>query len=131
MNPLVTHAAWTLVVAFTLSFFYELYRSTAKAGTSRHDSARVFVREGLPFYAVAAVVIGLLFTSAGWAAWLGLAYCLALILVSIFYYNPRVMLERKPGLLDWFEDLVYTGLIFVAAALLLYAVAGWSLSPRP
>lgn len=133
MNPLVTHAAWTLVAAFTLSFVYELWRATAKAGTSRHDSVRVLLTEGVPFYLVAGVVIGLLFTfaSAGWAAWLGLAYCIALILVSIFYYNPQVMLDRKPGLVDWFEDLVYTGLIFVAAALLLYAVAGWSLSPHP
>ena len=30
--------------------------------------------------------------------------------------------------IDWFEDLVYTGLLFVAAALLLYAVGGRSLS---
>lgn len=128
MNLLIHHAAWTLVVAFTLSFFYELYRATVKAGTSRHDSLRSFVTEGIPFYVIAAVVIGLLFTGAGWAAWLGLVYCIALILFSIFYFNPQVMLERKPGLIDWFEDLVYTGLLFVAAALLLYAAAGKSLA---
>jgi len=46
--------------------------------------------------------------------------------VSIFYYNPKIMLERQPGLIDWFEDLVYTGLLFVAAALLSYAVLGKS-----
>jgi hypothetical protein len=29
-----------------------------------------------------------------------------MILVSIFYYNPRIMLERRPGIIDWFEDRV-------------------------
>ena len=128
MNPFITHAAWTLVVAFTLSIVYELYRSTVKAGVSKHDSTRVFVREGIPFYLIAAVVIGLLFTGAQWAPWVGLFYCIALILVSIFYYNPTVMLDRKPGLVDWFEDLVYTGLLFVAAAMLIYAVSGRTLA---
>jgi hypothetical protein len=49
-----------------------------------------------------------------------------MICVSIFYYNPRIMLARKPGIIDWFEDLVFTGLLFVAAALLLYAISGTS-----
>jgi hypothetical protein len=38
------------------------------------------------------------------------------------------MPEREPGLLDWLEDLVYTGLLFVAGTLLLYEVLGWSLA---
>jgi hypothetical protein len=50
-----------------------------------------------------------------------------LILVSIFYYNPVMMVERDPGFVDWFEDFVYTGLLFVAAALLLLEVLGYSL----
>jgi hypothetical protein len=33
-------------------------------------------------------------------------------------------LDRRPGLLDWFEDLVFTGLLFVATAQLLYEIAG-------
>ena len=48
--------------------------------------------------------------------------------VSIFYYNPYMIVAREPGLLDWFEDLVYTGLLFVAAALLFYEVRGRRLS---
>lgn len=127
MTTLMTHAAWTLVAAFALSFVYELYRATLKAGTSRHDSMHVFVTRGIPFYVLAGVVIALLFTGAEWAASIGLIVSIVLILVSIFYYNPRMMLERKPGLIDWFEDLVYTGLLFVAAALLVYAVLGKSL----
>jgi len=122
------HAAWILIATFALAIIYELYRATLKAGTSRHDSMRVFVTQGIPFYVLAGVVIALLFTGAVWAAWIGLVFSIAMILVSIFYYNPRMMLERKPGLIDWVEDLVYTGLLFVAAALLVYAVAGKSLS---
>ena len=51
-----------------------------------------------------------------------------MILVSVLYYNPRMLPARRPGIIDWVEDLVYTGLLFVAAALLLYAVTGKRLS---
>jgi O-antigen/teichoic acid export membrane protein len=128
MITLMTHAAWSLVAAFALSLVYELYRATLKAGTSRYDSMSVFITQRIPFYILAGVIIALLFSGAAWAAWIGLIVSIILILVSIFYYNPRIMIERKPGLLDWFEDLVYTGLLFVAAALLLYAVLGKRLS---
>lgn len=129
MSTLMTHAAWTLVATFVIAFLYELYRATAKAGTSPHDSMRVLVRQGLPFYAVATIVIACLFTGEEWAAWVGLIFSVVMILVSILYYNPRMMLERKPGLIDWAEDMVYTGLLFVAAALLVYALAGRALVP--
>ena len=128
MTTLTTHAAWILVVTFTLSLVYEVYRATLKKGTSKHDSARNLVVQGIPFYGLAAIVIALLFSGHERAAWIGLMYCVVMILVSIVYYNPRIMLERRPGIIDWFEDLVYTGLLFVAAALLLYEVLGKSLS---
>jgi hypothetical protein len=32
------------------------------------------------------------------------------------------MIERKPELLDWGEDLVFTGLLFVAATQLMYGL---------
>jgi hypothetical protein len=48
--------------------------------------------------------------------------------VSIFYYNPKIMLKRKPGIIDWVEDLVYTGLLFVAAALLTLEGSGLTLA---
>ncbi len=62
-----------------------------------------------------------------WAAWLGLLFCVAWIAYGIFVFNPVVMCERKPGIIDWVEDLVFMGLLFVAAALLLYEVLGWEL----
>jgi hypothetical protein len=126
MIDLVRHAAWVLVVTFVLSVVYELYRATIKAGTSRHDSMRAFVQT-LPLYVVATIVIGGLFSAVAWAAWAGLFFSGVMILVSIFYYNPTIMLERRPGIIDWFEDLVFTGLLFVAGALLLYDILGMTL----
>ncbi len=126
MTVLVTHAAWILVIAFALSFMYELYRATIMAGTSRHDSPRGLAQT-LVLYAVAAIVIAALFASLSWAVWAGLVFSVLMILVSIFYYNPTIMLERKPGIIDWFEDLVFTGLLFVAATLLVYELAGKTL----
>lgn len=126
MTVLTTNAAWVLLVTFALSLAYEIYRVTAKAGTSRHDTMRAFVEE-LVIYVVAAIVILGLFAGASWAPWAGLAYSVVMIIVSIFYYNPKVMIERQPDVIDWFEDLVFTGLLFVAAALLFYEVAGYTL----
>jgi hypothetical protein len=39
------------------------------------------------------------------------------------------MLERDPGIVDWLEDLVFTSLVFLAMALLLYQVLGVTLKP--
>jgi hypothetical protein len=122
MPNFILHAAWTLLVAFILSILYELYRSTAKRDVSRHDTMRGFVSQLFTIYLAAVVVIILLFMGYAWAAWVGLAFCIITILISIFYYNPVIQVERRPGLLDWFEDLVFTGLIFVAAAQLIYAL---------
>ena len=126
MTILMRHAAWILIVAFGLSLIYELYRATLRAGTSQHDSMRAFVVQGIPLYTLAGVVIALLFTEREWAAPVGLIFSVVMICVSIFYYNPRIMLARQPGIIDWFEDLVFTGLLFVAAALLLYEMFGTS-----
>ncbi len=126
-TTLELHAAWVLVAAYILSLTYEVWRATAKAGTSRHDSMRAFVTQGVPLYLAAAVVIGLLFAGVSGAAWIGLVFSVLLILVSTLYYNPTVLMERQPRMVDWVEDIAYTGLHFVAAALLAYEVAGRAL----
>lgn len=122
MDPFAHHAAWTLLGAFVMSCAYEVYRATARAGVSKHDSVPAFVRESLPVYVLAAIVIGLLF--AGWpsARWLGLGFAVAGIVASVFYYNPTIMPARKPTLIDWVEDLAFTGLLFVAATQLAYSI---------
>lgn len=127
VTALEAYAAWALIIGFALSIVYELWRATSKAGTSRHDSMTNFTRQDLPLYLVAAVVIGLLISGVEAAAWIGLVFSVLLILVSIFYYNPKIMVERQPGLIDWFEDFVYTGMLFVAATLLGFEVLGMAL----
>lgn len=122
-------AAWALVAAFLLSLVYEIWRATAKAGTSRHDSMDSFVKNNVVLYVVAAVVIGLLFVRFAWAPLIGLAFSVVVIGASILFYNPRIMLDRQPSMIDWFEDVVFTGLVFVAAALLLYQALGVTLEP--
>ena len=71
----------------------------------------------------------MLFVGFDWAPVIGLLFSAAVIGASIVYYNPRIMLDRQPGMIDWFEDVVFTGLVFVAGALLLYQVLGVALEP--
>jgi hypothetical protein len=127
MSVLSLHAAWVLVAAFVGSLVYELYRATAKAGTSPHDSIGAFLRQTLALYVAAIAVIAMLFSRVELASWVGFAFSVAVIGISVFYYNPAIMAQRRPGLVDWIEDLGFTGLLFVAAVLLLYDATGWTL----
>ena len=120
-------AAWVLLAANGISLVYELWRATARAGVSRHDSMKAFLVQGLFIYGVAAIVVLMLFSGTTGSAWAGLALALISIVVSVFYYNPVVMSERSPGIIDWVEDLVFTGLLFVAAALLILELTGRTL----
>jgi hypothetical protein len=119
MKNLKTHAAWTLVITFSLSFKYELWRAIVKTGTSQFDNMQAFW-ELTPLYILGAIIIFILFKGYRWASWVGIVFSVLLILVSIFYYNPEMMLVRKPELIDWFEDFAYTGLLFVVATMLFY-----------
>lgn len=118
-----------LVAAFLLSFVYEVYRATTKAGTSRHDSVAAFAKNNIPLYAVAAIVIAVLLGRSEWSAWIGLLFCIVVILASSLHYGPRVLVERDPGPIDWLEDIFFTGFVFVAAALLFYKLLGITLEP--
>jgi len=124
-----SQVSWILILAFALSLLYELYRSTVKSGTSRYDSMRSFLTQELPFYAIAFVLAVLVRTGWPWVAWTALAIGVALIVASIFYYSPIMLPQRKPGPIDWFEDKLYTGLLFVAVALLAYDLLGKTLVP--
>ena len=95
-----SQVSWILIVAFALSLLYELYRSTAKNGTSKYDSMRSFLTQGLPFYALAFALAVLVRTGWPWVAWTTLAVGIALISVSIFYYSTIVLPQRKPGPID-------------------------------
>ena len=123
MMDLTRDAAWVLATAFSLSLVYEVYRATIKAGTSQHDSMRKLLLQ-TPLYVGAAAIVYMLFIAIELAVAAGLTFTVAVILVSILYYNPRIMMERLPSFIDWFEDMVFTGLLFVAAALLIYEMLG-------
>jgi phosphatidylserine synthase len=124
-----TQVSWVLIAGFAVSLVYELYRATAKAGTSKYDSMRTFLTQAVPAYAVAFALAVLVRTGWQWATWTVLVIAVALIMVSIFYYSPIVLPQRKPGPIDWLEDKVYTGLLFVAVALLAYDLLGKTLVP--
>lgn len=124
---LVLHAAWVLLVAFGLSFIYETWRMLARTGISVHDTPAEW-RKGLLIYFIAGAVIWALFAGMSGSAWIALALSLAFILVSIFYYNPVVMRDRSPGVVDWIEDIVFTGLLFVAAWMLVLHLLGFGIS---
>jgi hypothetical protein len=49
--------------------------------------------------------------------------------VSILYCNPIMLPQRQPGPIDWLEDKLSTGLLFVAVALLLDELLGKTLTP--
>ncbi len=121
-------ASWILVATFALSLAYEFYRATAKKGVSQYDSMRGLTFS-IPLYIVGFGSAALARVDAAWAAWIVMIVVVVLILVSIFYYNPVMMLARKPGPIDWFEDLVYTGLLFVVAFLMAYSLLDTTLIP--
>ena len=122
MNNLATHAAWVMFSAFAISCVYEIYRATVMKGTSRYDSPRVFLTIGIPFYVVSFCVSALLFAGYYWANLLALGYTIVLIGVGIFFYSPKISIQRKPRLIDWIENLLYLGLLFSAATILLYSI---------
>lgn len=117
-----------LLIAAVISLGYELWRATERKGETRYDSLRAVLVELGWLYLIAVIVVVLLLVGVPFAAWIALVFSVVLILVSIFYYNPRIMIARNPSLIDWAEDLVYTGLLFVAAAFLILEVSGLSLS---
>lgn len=114
-------------MAFGLSLVYETWRMLARTGVSAHDTPAEW-RKSLVIYLIAGVVIWALFAEVSGSTWIALALCLTTILVSTFYYNPVVMRDRSPGVVDWVEDILFTGLIFVAAWMLALHLLGFRIS---
>lgn len=120
-------AGWVLLAAMVISLAYETFRATVRAGVSSYDSFRSLITS-LPLYAVIiALAVVLLVSDAAWIVWVMLIVSIGLIGVSILYYSPTMLPPRRPTLIDHLEDKVYTGLLFVAAALLIYRLAGQTL----
>jgi uncharacterized membrane protein YczE len=125
---LTTLAAWLMASAFAISTAHEVYRATAKAGVSPYDSMQAALTRTIPFYLGAMVLVLAMGFGVAGAAWAGLALAVAMVLVSAFYYNPTIMSARQPGMVDWAEDVAFTGLFFASSVLLAAHVAGVTLA---
>ena len=113
--------------AFAISTVHEVYRATVKAGVSRYDSMRELLTRTLPFYVFGMALVVALGLGVQGMAWVGLVLSVAMVFVSAFYYNPTIMAARLPGMVDWAEDVAFTGLFFASGALLAAQVAGITL----
>lgn len=119
-------AGWLLLAAAILSWAYELWRATARTGVGPNDAMRDWLMM-LPVYAGAVAMSALLIAGWEFAPLLGFVYAVASCLASTFWYGPRVLLDRRPGLVDWIEDRLFTMLVAVVAVLLGLDLAGISL----
>jgi len=90
-----------------LSAVYELWRAVARTGVTKYDSIRAWL-QSMTVVVVEVAVAVLLVAGWEWAPPAGLVLAGGLFLVSVFYYGPTVLFERRPGLVDHFEDRVYT-----------------------
>lgn len=125
---LAGQAGVLLLGAAVLSAIYELWRAVAHTGVTKYDSIRVWYLS-MTVVALEVVVGVLLLAGWEWAPHLGLVLAGALLLTSIFYYGPKVLFERKPGLVDHFEDRVFTALVAIVVVLLGYQLLGVTLKP--
>lgn len=121
-------AAWLMASAFAISTAHEIYRATAKAGVSAYDSMQTALTRTIPFYLGAMVIVLAMGFGITGAAWAGLALAAAMVLISAFYYNPTIMAARQPRMIDWAEDVAFTGLLFASGVLLAAHVAGVTLA---
>lgn len=121
-------AGLLLLAAAVLSAAYELWRAVARTGVMRYDSLRAWFLS-MTVVVVEVVVAALLLAGWAWAPLAGLILATGLFLISVFYYGPSVLFERRPGLVDHFEDRVFTALVAVVAVLLGYQLLGVTLKP--
>ena len=124
---LTTLAAWLMASAFAISTAHEAYRASVKAGVSQYDSMHAFLTRTLPFYVVAMIIVFATGIGVPNMAWLALAISIAMVLVSIFYYNPTILRARQPGIIDWTENIMFVGLFFASGVLLAAYVSGITL----
>ena len=125
---LASQGGWLLLGAAVLSAVYELWRAVARTGVMKYDSIRAWL---LSMTAVALEVVVAVLLLVEWesAPHAGLVLAGGLFLLSVFYYGPKVLFERRPGLVDHFEDRVYTALVAIVAVLLGYRLLGVTLKP--
>lgn len=121
-------AGATLGIGLLASLVYELWRVLARGGVSEYDTARRFVREQLPFYAIAAPFVVALLVDWEFASVAGLAFAIFILAYSVFQYMPRTYPARKPGLVDDVEAVWFLAAVGAAAVLMAADLAGLTLT---
>ena len=116
---------WTLVSAQTISLLYQVYRSTIMEAP-QWDA---FDAPAVIGYTILFGVALLARLGRRWTWWLTLLSSIAIINVGIFFYFPEVTAARQFGPIDWIEGVVYEGLLFVAAIMSIFSLAGRTLAP--
>jgi hypothetical protein len=99
---ITSQAGWLLLGAPVLSAVYELRRAVARTGVMKYDSIQAWLLS-MTVVVVEVVVAALLLAGWQWAPHLGFILAVGLLLISVLYYGPKVLLERRPALLDRFE----------------------------
>ena len=125
---IASQAGWLLLGAALLSAAYELWRAVARTGIMKYDSIQAWLLS-MTVVVVEVVVAALLLAGWQWAPHVGFLLAVGLLAISIFYYGPKVLFERKPGLIDHFEDRVFTVLVAAVALFLGYQLLGVTLRP--
>lgn len=105
-----------------------MWRAVARSGVSKYDSIRAWLTSLLPVATIKVVVAVLLLVGWDWAPAAALIVSGGLFLVSVFFYGPRVLFDRSPGLIDHLEDRVYTALLAIVAVLAGYQVISVTLT---
>jgi hydrogenase/urease accessory protein HupE len=118
-----------LVVTFAMAFVYEAYRGFVMTGVSQYDTPSL-VGVSLLFSLVGIGIGYLAYRGPHWGRHVALLFVLAVIAGSIVLYNPVILPERDPGLIDHVENLLYTGLMIAVAILLLYDIRGVTLESK-
>lgn len=122
-------AGATLGVGMLGSLAYELWRVMARGDVSEYDTARRFVREQVPFYAIAAVFVFALLVDWEFATVAGLGFTIFILAYSVFQYMPKTYPARKPGIIDDVEAAWFFGAVGAAAVLMAAQLAGLTLTP--
>ncbi len=125
---ITSQAGWLLLAAAVLSTVYELWRAVARTGVMKYDSIPAWLLS-MTVVIVEVVVAVLLLAGWQWAPHVGFILAGGLFWLSVFYYGPKVLFERRPGLVDHFEDRVFTVLVAIVALLLGYQLLGVTLRP--
>ncbi len=116
------YAVIPLLIAFSVSLGYELWRSTAHAGESEYDAVGLWY---IGFYGVGFGMAALAWLDRRGGWWAILIISGLLWLVGAAVYNPTMLMARNPGFVDHMESAVYMGLLMLTMGIALERLRLW------